>query len=108
MRMYLPPIRSASRPAEADGRRDPVRDREIAFLEQGKRNQRLRLKVLPDDEQNHESQAAADHLRDGDAVGGDLAPVVALAFDQAEDDAEQAGGRKRNADQVPALPPPGA
>ena len=61
------------------------------------------LEVLPDDEDDEQYDSGPDDLRDGDPVRADLAPVVALAFDQAEDDPEQPAGGQCHSDEVPAL-----
>src|SRR5437899_11233558 len=67
------------------------------------RNQRLGLVSLPDDEEDHQHHARADDLRDRERVGLDLAPVVALAFDQTEHDREQSRGGDDGADEVPTV-----
>ena len=94
--------------AEADCRGDPVGDREVPLTEERQRKQGLWLEALPEKEDKDDDDAADDHFRDRDPVRSDLAPVVALAFDESENDREEADGREDHADDVPSVPTPRA
>src|SRR5450759_2833185 len=88
--------------AEADSRGDPVGDREVPLREQRKWDQGLDLETLPDDEDDDQGYSCDDDLRDRHAVS-ERSPVVALAFDEPENDREQAGRREDDAKDVPAV-----
>jgi hypothetical protein len=73
--------------AEADSRSDPVGDREVALREKRQRHKGFGLVSPPDDKHDYRATPAAVIL--GIVTRRRTRPVVALALDQAENNANK-------------------
>src|SRR5262249_61273375 len=82
----------------------PGHDREVAISEDRQRHQWRCLESLPDQKCSEHEEAPSYDLGNRHGGSAHSAPVIALSFDEAENNSEKAGAGKAHPDQIEGLP----